>query len=94
MPEALEDARVEFLGNSRYRLTSGDRSWTLEGPLHVHRESGGGLLQGDPAASRAVAEAAVLARDAGVGGQLHSRAGWLLRGPSRPESLEFCLPGA
>jgi hypothetical protein len=38
MPEALEDAYVEFLGDNRYRVTSGDRSWTLQGPVHVHRE--------------------------------------------------------
>jgi hypothetical protein len=38
LPEALEDARVEFLGNNRYRLSSGDKSWTLEGAVHVHRE--------------------------------------------------------
>ena len=38
MPEALEDAQVEFLGEDRYRITSGDRSWTLEGPVHVHRD--------------------------------------------------------
>ena len=38
MPEALEDARVEFLADNRYRITSGDRSWTLHGAAHVHRE--------------------------------------------------------
>jgi hypothetical protein len=38
MPEALEDARVELLGDGRHRLTSGDKSWTLAGPVHVHRE--------------------------------------------------------
>jgi len=38
MPEALEDAHIEFLGDNRYRLTSDDKSWTLEGPIHVHRE--------------------------------------------------------
>jgi hypothetical protein len=38
LPDALEDARVEFLGDNRHRLTSGDRSWTLQGAAHVHRE--------------------------------------------------------
>ncbi len=38
LPEALEDAQLEFLGGNRHRLTSGDRSWTLEGAAHVHRE--------------------------------------------------------
>jgi hypothetical protein len=38
LPEALEDPRVESLGNNQYRLASGDQSWTLRGPIHVHRE--------------------------------------------------------
>jgi hypothetical protein len=38
LPEALEDARLEFLGGHRYRLTSGARSWALQGAVHVHRE--------------------------------------------------------
>jgi hypothetical protein len=38
LPEALEDARLEFLGGHRHRLTSGNQSWTLEGASHVHRE--------------------------------------------------------
>ena len=38
LPEALEDARVEFLGEGRHRIVSGDRSWTLHGAVHVHRE--------------------------------------------------------
>ncbi len=41
MPEALEDARVERLGPAEYRVTSGDRSWTLQAPAHVHREVSG-----------------------------------------------------
>lgn len=48
MPEALEDAHVEFLGNSRYRLTSGDKSWTLEGAVHVHREVAGAFYKAIP----------------------------------------------
>jgi hypothetical protein len=38
LPDALEDARVEFLGDNRHRVVSGDRSWTLHGAAHVHRE--------------------------------------------------------
>jgi hypothetical protein len=38
LPEALEDARLEFLGANHYRLKSGGRSWALQGPAHVHRE--------------------------------------------------------
>jgi len=38
LPEALEDARLEFVGPNQYRLTSGGRSWALQGAAHVHRE--------------------------------------------------------
>jgi len=38
LPDALEDARLEFLGGNRQRLTSGGRSWALQGAAHVHRE--------------------------------------------------------
>ena len=38
LPEALEDVLVERLGATEFRITSGDRSWTLRGPMHVHRE--------------------------------------------------------
>jgi hypothetical protein len=38
LPDALEEATVERLGPHQYRLTSGDRSWTLDGVAHVHRE--------------------------------------------------------
>ena len=48
MPEALEDARIEFLGDNRHRLTSGDKSWTLEGPVHVHREVAGAFYKAIP----------------------------------------------
>ena len=48
MPEALEDARLEFLGEQRYRLTSGDKSWTLEGPVHVHRDVAGAFYKAIP----------------------------------------------
>jgi hypothetical protein len=48
MPEALEDARLEFLGHDRYRLTSGDKSWTLDGAIHVHREVAGAFYKAIP----------------------------------------------
>ena len=38
LPDALEDVRVERLHDAEYRMTSGDRSWTLPGPAHVHRD--------------------------------------------------------
>ena len=38
LPDALEEAVVERLGPKQYRLSSGDRSWTLDGVAHVHRE--------------------------------------------------------
>ena len=48
LPEALEDARIEFLGGHRHRLTSGDKSWTLDGPVHVHREVAGAFYKAIP----------------------------------------------
>ena len=48
LPEALEDARVEFLGDHRHRLTSGDKSWTLNGAAHVHREVAGAFYKALP----------------------------------------------
>ena len=38
LPEALEDTTVERLGPHRYRVSSGDRSWTLDAVAHLHRE--------------------------------------------------------
>jgi len=38
LPAELEDAELELLGDGRHRLTSGGRSWSLQGPVHVHRE--------------------------------------------------------
>lgn len=38
LPEALEDASVERLGPRLYRISSGDRSWTLDAVAHLHRE--------------------------------------------------------
>jgi len=39
LPDALEDAMVEKLEDHTYRLSSGDRSWTLRAVAHVHREA-------------------------------------------------------
>lgn len=38
LPEALEDATVERLGARQYRISSGDRSWTVSAVAHLHRE--------------------------------------------------------
>lgn len=38
MPEALEDATVERVRDGEYRVNSGDRSWILLAPVHVHRD--------------------------------------------------------
>lgn len=38
MPEALEDVHLERFGPRTYRISSGDRAWTLEAAAHVHRE--------------------------------------------------------
>lgn len=38
LPAELEDAKLELLGQHRHRLTSGGRTWSLHGPVHVHRE--------------------------------------------------------
>jgi hypothetical protein len=48
LPEALEDVSVERLGPRQYRLTSGDRSWTLEGVAHIHREVAGAFYKALP----------------------------------------------
>jgi hypothetical protein len=48
LPEALEEARVERLGPRQYRLTSGDRSWTLDGVAHIHREIAGAFYKALP----------------------------------------------
>jgi hypothetical protein len=41
LPEALEDATVERVRDAEFRVTSGDRSWTLLAPVHMHREVSG-----------------------------------------------------
>jgi hypothetical protein len=38
LPAELEDAQLELSGRADHRLSSGERSWTLRGPVHVHRE--------------------------------------------------------
>jgi hypothetical protein len=38
IPDALEEATVEMLGPRRYRISSGERSWTVDGVAHLHRE--------------------------------------------------------
>jgi hypothetical protein len=48
MPEALEDVLVERLGPAEYRVTSGDRSWTLLAPMHLHREVSGPFYKALP----------------------------------------------
>ena len=48
LPEVLEDATVEFLAGNVHRLTSGDQSWTLQGPAHVHREIAGAFYKALP----------------------------------------------
>jgi len=48
MPDALEDVRVERLDEAEYRVTSGDRSWTLPAPVHVHRDVAGAFYKALP----------------------------------------------
>lgn len=38
LPAELEDATLELLGSHQHRLSSGERSWSLQGPVHIHRE--------------------------------------------------------
>jgi hypothetical protein len=48
LPEALEDAVVTRLGPRRHRISSGDRSWTLEAVAHVHRDVAGTFYKALP----------------------------------------------
>jgi len=48
LPEALEDAVVEKLGERQYRLTSGDRSWILNAASHLHRDVAGAFYRALP----------------------------------------------
>jgi len=38
IPEALEDVTVEQVADRRYRISSGDQSWTLDAVAHLHRD--------------------------------------------------------
>ena len=38
LPDALEDATVEPLGERRWRIASGASEWVLECAAHLHRE--------------------------------------------------------
>jgi hypothetical protein len=39
LPEVLEDATVDRLGEERYRISSGPREWVVEArAVHLHRE--------------------------------------------------------
>jgi hypothetical protein len=39
LPDVLEDATVDWLGNGQYRISSGPREWLVTaGSVHVHRE--------------------------------------------------------
>jgi hypothetical protein len=40
IPEALDNVTVERLSPRHYRVSSGGRSWTLNGVAHVHRNVG------------------------------------------------------
>jgi hypothetical protein len=48
LPEALDEVTVERLSPRQYRLTSGDRSWTLDGVAHIHREVAGAFYKALP----------------------------------------------
>jgi len=49
LPEALEQPRIEQLDTRRFQLTSGSRSWTIDGAAHVHREVGRAFYEAVPA---------------------------------------------
>jgi hypothetical protein len=48
LPDALEDATVERLAPRRYRISSGDRSWTLDAVAHIHRDIAGPFYKALP----------------------------------------------
>jgi hypothetical protein len=48
LPDALEDAAVERLGPRQHRISSGERSWTLDAVAHVHREVAGAFYKALP----------------------------------------------
>jgi hypothetical protein len=48
LPDALEDATVERLGERRWRIVSGTREWLLDGAAHLHREIAGAFYRAIP----------------------------------------------
>jgi hypothetical protein len=48
IPEALEGAKVARLGPRQYRISSGARSWTINGVAHLHREVAGPFYKALP----------------------------------------------
>jgi hypothetical protein len=38
IPEVLEGVSIHWIGDTRSRIESGGREWTIEGAVHVHRE--------------------------------------------------------
>jgi hypothetical protein len=48
MPDALEDAIVERVGEQRWRIASGAREWVVEGAAHLHREIAGAFYRAIP----------------------------------------------
>lgn len=38
IPDALEDVRVERLGDRQYRIVAGSKEWIVNGIAHMHRE--------------------------------------------------------
>ena len=48
LPDALEDAIVERVGERRWRVASGGREWLLEGAAHLHREIAGAFYRAIP----------------------------------------------
>ncbi len=49
LPEVLEDAIVDRIGESRYRIASGTREWVIEAnATHLHREIAGAFYRAIP----------------------------------------------
>jgi len=47
-PDALEDVRVERIGEASYRIISRSKEWSIEGVAHLHREVGKAFYQAIP----------------------------------------------
>ena len=48
-PATLQDARVEHLGGTQYRISSGARAWLIESrAVHLHREVAGRFYRAIP----------------------------------------------